>query len=99
MVSKAHQQGVKRTVREHDKEGWNVRAEVSGWPQPPTIAGRRPDVLATKRRSRRVIEIETDANAHQGQHETFHRHAAQKTNTIFIGYVVDSAGRRIERFE
>lgn len=101
MPSKPHQLGVKRTAREHENDGWKVRAEVGGWPQPPSIAGRRPDVLATKRGSRRVIEIETDANAHQGQHETFRRHAAQKTNTntIFIGYIVDSAGRRIEQFE
>lgn len=99
MVSKAHQRGVKRTASEHENDGWNVRAEASGWTQPPTIAGRRPDVLATKRGSRRVIEVETDTHAHQGQHGTFRRHAAQKTNTIFIGYIVDSAGRRIERFE
>lgn len=99
MPSEAHQLGVRRTARDHDNDGWNVRAEISEWPQPPTIAGRRPDVLATKRGSRRLIEIEVDANAHQRQHKTFRRHAAQKKNTIFIGYVVDSAGRRIEKFD
>jgi hypothetical protein len=99
MPSRAHQKGVKRTAREHDNEGWNVRADLNGWSNPPVIAGRQPDVLATKRGSRRIIEIETEVNAHQDQHATFRRHAGQKTNTVFIGYIVDSMGRRIEQFE
>nr|RDZ30297.1 hypothetical protein DEQ67_14615 [Haloferax sp. Atlit-48N] len=98
MVSRAHQKGVNTTAEEHDRNGWNVKAALRGWTQPPTIAGHIPDVVATKRGSRRVIEIETSRNDQKRQHEAFRRHAGQKANTVFIGYVVDSAGRRIDQF-
>lgn len=99
MPSRAHQKGVRTTAKKHDQKGWNVRADISGWPQPSVIAGRRPDVVATKRGSRRIIEIETSRNAHDDQHTSFRRHAAQKSNTVFFGYVVDAAGRRIDQFD
>jgi hypothetical protein len=99
MVSKAHQKGVRTTAKEHDRDGWNVKADIRGWPQPPTVAGRVPDVLATKRGSRRIIEIERNQGDHPRQHTSFRRHAGQKSNTIFIGYVVDSAGRRVDQFK
>jgi len=98
MPSRAHQRAVRRTARELEGDGWNVRADVGHWPNPPTIAGRQPDVVATKRGSRRIIEVETKTTAHQDQHETFRRHAGQKSNTVFIGYVADSEGKRIDQF-
>ena len=94
----AHDKGVERVARRHDNDGWNVRADVSGWPTPDTIAGRRPDVLATKTGSRRIIEVETDSTDDHRQHEKFRRHAGQKANTVFIGLIVDTRGRRIGTF-
>lgn len=94
----AHDKGVERVADRLERDGWNVRADIAGWPQPRTIAGRRPDVIATKRGSRRIIEVETDRSDDHRQHEKFRRHQSQKANTKFIGYVVDSIGRRRETF-
>lgn len=99
MPSEAHQKGVRKTAREHDQNGWNVKADLRNWPQPPTVASHIPDVVATKRGSRRIIEIEISEGAHGSQHTAFRRHAGQKSNTVFFGFVVDAAGRRIKRFE
>lgn len=95
----AHDRAVERVADRHERDGWNVRADVSGWPTPGTVAGRRPDVVATKRGSRRIIEVETDRSDDHKQHAKFRRHAGQKSNTKFLGMLVDSAGRRIDRFE
>ena len=99
MPSREHQKGVRKTAIEHDRNGWDLKADLRGWPHPPIVAGRRPDVVATKRGSRRIIETERSRGAHGDQHTAFRRHASQKTNTIFFGCVVNAAGRHVERFD
>lgn len=95
----AHDKAVERIAREHSNDDWNVEADVAGWSTPDTIAGRRPDVIATKTGSRRIIEVETDRSDDTRQHQKFRRHAGQKANTVFRGVVVDASGRRIDRFK
>lgn len=94
----AHDKAVERIARRHDKDGWKVQADVAGWPTPDTIAGRRPDIIATKTGSRRIIEVETDPDDDRAQHEKFRRHAGQKANTYFEVVVVDAAGRKRATF-
>lgn len=94
-----HDKGVQAEARELQREGWNVRADhLNGWSNPPKINGHYPDVYATKRGSRRIIEIETDASEDKAQHTAFRRHASQKQNTIFYGRVVDRGGNRRRTF-
>lgn len=98
---KAHDKGVLATARELDRKGWNVRADhLSGhkWDTPPEVNGHVPDVYATKRGGTRIIEIETSPDDDHDQHSAFRRSAGQ-TGANFYGYIVDSAGRRQEKFE
>lgn len=95
----ANDQAMNRIAQKHSQEGWSVKADVSGWPQPETIVGRRPDEIATRRGSRRVIEVETDRSGDTRQHHKFRRHAGQTAITKFYGYIADKAGRRQSRFE
>lgn len=98
-LESAHDTAVDRIAQRHQNDGWRVQADVPGYTNPDTIAGRIPDIVATKRGSRRIIEVETDRSDDQKQHEKFRRHTGQKANTKFMGYVVDRAGRRRERFD
>jgi hypothetical protein len=98
-ASEAHQKGVRKTAKNLKNDGWNVKAAATHWDQPPLVAGHRPDVYATKKGSRRIIEIETDGGDQPDQHEAFRRSAAQRTGTVFYGYVVDAAGRRTTKFD
>lgn len=97
---KAHDTAVKRIADELDDD-WTVRADhVGDYPDPDTVGGggttrgRIPDIIATRRGSRRIVEVETDPDEDQAQHRVFKNHAAQKTNTRLIIWLVDSAGRR-----
>lgn len=95
----AHDERVAAHARSLSDDGWNVRADVEGWDQPPTIAGHRPDIYATKPGSTRIVEVETDPDDDPGQHTAFRRHAAQKRNTKFYGLVAGPNGGHAGVFE
>jgi hypothetical protein len=96
-AQEAHDKGVHAEALELRRDGWNVLADLPGWTRPPLIAGRRPDIYATKRGHTRIVEIETDEQNDHDQRSTFRRHAGQKgQNTTFIVKVVNSTGRRIK---
>lgn len=74
--------------------------DVSGYGDPSTVGGggttqgRIPDIIATKRGSTRIIEVETDPDDDHAQHRVFKNHVAQKANRRLIIWLVDSAGRK-----
>lgn len=82
-----HDRTVKREAIELKKEGWNVKADLKGFEQPDPIgrSGRIPDIVATKRGHRKIIEVETPTSVVKDKEQlsTFRRHAAQKPNTTF----------------
>jgi hypothetical protein len=95
----AHDQAVKNLADELDSEGWSVEADdVSGYDDPDTIGeggttrGRIPDIIATKRGSTRIIEIETGPEDDQAQHRVFKNHVRQKANRRLIIWLADSRG-------
>lgn len=96
----AHDKGVLAEARELERDGWNVRADVTEeeFEQPPEVGGHRPDVYATKRGGTRIVEIETDLDDDHDQHSAFRRSAGQ-TGAKFYGWIVDNGGNRRERFE
>lgn len=96
----AHDKGVLAEARALDRDGWNVKADVSGhgYGQPPTINGSIPDVYATKRGGTRIVEIETDPGDDSAQHTAFRRSAGQ-TGANFYGWIVDKGGNRRTKFE
>ncbi len=54
-----HNEKVRQIANQLDKQGYDVQADVSGFPKPDTIGGLRPDVIAKKPGERKIIEVET----------------------------------------
>lgn len=81
-----HDRTVKKEATKYKRKGWKVQADIHGYPKPPLIAGRRPDVRATKPGTTHILEVETPATMKRdkAQHTTFRRHAGQKPRTKFI---------------
>lgn len=97
----AHDKAVKTIADDLKGKDWKVRADdVRGYSDPTTVGGggrtqgRIPDIIATKRGSTRIIEVETDPTEDQAQHRVFKNHVAQKANRRLIIWLVDSLGRR-----
>lgn len=54
-----HDAEVRRVAQTLEKKGYKVAADVRGFHQPDTIGGYRPDVVGTKGRERKIVEVET----------------------------------------
>jgi hypothetical protein len=59
MAKTKHDTAVEKTAKKLKKEGFNVKADVPGFRQPPNMGGCRPDIYAEKGKDKRIIEIET----------------------------------------
>ncbi|SEO27724.1 hypothetical protein SAMN04487948_101481 [Halogranum amylolyticum] len=92
----AHDTGVAREAEELERAGWTVTAAVPGWDDPDRIDGYVPDIVATKRSTRRVIEVETDTSADQDRHTALRDVADRRRETVFYVILVDSNGRRVQ---
>lgn len=83
----SHDQKVRQIERKLTSQGWNVRADLPGHNKPTPIGkGKKvPDIEATKRGHRKIIEVETPDTVEKDrkQQATFRRHAGQKPNTTF----------------
>jgi len=83
----AHDREVRRVAKKLEREGWNVQADLPDYETPKPIGKEKrvPDIVATKRGHRKVIEVETPDTLKKDkrQQETFRRHAGQKPNTTF----------------
>ena len=82
-----HDSAVRRSASGLQSNGWQVKADVSGFPKPETLAingqKRRPDIIATKGADTRIIEWETPSSLgkDKGQHAAFRSYARQHKNT------------------
>ena len=54
-----HNTRVREVARQYEKQGFDVKADISGFSKPGTIGGYRPDVVAKKGRQRKIVEVET----------------------------------------
>ena len=83
-----HDAEVRRTARGLERRGYAVEADVRGFPQPDTIGGYRPDVVAKKGRERKIIEVETTDSVgsarDQKQQQAFRQAAKRSEDTKFI---------------
>ena len=82
-----HDALVRKIAGQLDKQGYDVQADVGGFPQPDTIGGLRPDVIAKKPGERKIIEVETpdslkDARAEK-QRQAFKEAADRSKKTTF----------------
>lgn len=88
-----HDAEVRRIAKELREQGHNVQADVRGFPQPKTIAGYRPDVVAKKGSEKKIVEVETPdsvGNARDlAQQKAFRQGANRSKNPKFRRSVTD----------
>ncbi|MBA7604143.1 hypothetical protein ES703_11262 [subsurface metagenome] len=54
-----HDRMVEKVAQDYETRGYDVSADVEVYPQPPTIGGYRPDIVATKGGHETIVEVET----------------------------------------
>jgi len=89
----AHDKQVKGVAQSLKRQGYDVRADVPGFKKPPTLGGYRPDVVAEKGKSRKIIEVETpDSKGSKrdcAQQKAFRRVADRSKSTTFRREITD----------
>ncbi len=80
-----HDRKVRRIAAAYWGRGYNVRAAVPGYERPKPIRGRIADVVATKGKTTKIIEVETDQtfNRHKDQRNILKDYANGKSRTRF----------------
>jgi hypothetical protein len=82
-----HDAEVRSIARKLEEQGYNVKADISGYQKPDTIRGFRPDVVGTKGRERKIHEVETQDSLgsarDQKQQKAFRQAADKSKNTTF----------------
>ena len=81
---------VRRIAGGYKSQGWKVKADVRGSPAPRTIYGRQPDVIATKGKKMRIVEVETKSSMKKDapQRNAFKRFASLDKKRKFRTSVV-----------
>ena len=87
-----HDAAVRRIAKELEAKGFDVEADVSGYTRPGTFRGYRSDVVATKGKERKVVEVETsesvDSTRDRKQQQAFRNVASRSKHTTFKRVVV-----------
>ncbi len=87
-----HDTEVRRLANQYKRQGYDVKADIRGFSKPDTIGGYRPDVVATKGRQRKIVEVETtesiSSTRDEGQQRAFRKAAKRSENTTFRRLVV-----------
>lgn len=88
-----HDAEVRLVARDLERKGFDVQADVRGFPKPKTLGGYRPDVIAKKGAERRIVEVETPDSLNSTrdveQQRAFRAAANRSKNTIFRRTVAD----------
>ncbi len=82
-----HDAKVLTIARRFEKQGFNVQADIAGYPKPPTINGYRPDVVAKDGWDRKIVEVETPESVTStrdlAQQQAFRQAANRSEHTTF----------------
>ena len=82
-----HDKVVLREANKLERRGFDVTADISGFPDPKTLGGYQPDIIATKGSKRVIVEIETPASQDSArdlaQKRAFRQAADRSQNTGF----------------
>ena len=82
-----HNKTVRKEANKLLRKGFNVDADIPGFQQPKTLGGYRPDIIASKGRQRKIIEVETpdskDSARDKDQQQAFRESANRSNDTIF----------------
>jgi len=84
-MSSKHDREVRKIAEKMKRKGWKVKADLPGYEQPSPIGKykRIPDIEATKPGSRRIIEVEGEAED-KAQITSFKQSARTRSRTKFI---------------
>lgn len=92
-----HDAEVRRVARQFKGKGYDVQADVRGYPKPDTIGGLRPDVVAKRGVERKIVEIETPESRNTArdlaQQQAFRQAAKRSKDTTFRRVVVGTADK------
>lgn len=87
-----HDAEVARIANQFERQGYDVKADIKGYPRPDTLGGYRPDVVAKRGIEREIVEVETpgsvDSTRDKNQQEAFQRAANRSKSTEFSRKVV-----------
>ena len=82
-----HDAQVRQIAKKLRDGGYKVQADVRGFPQPDTIGGYRPDVVAKKGKQKKIVEVETQDSVNSArdkeQQKAFRQAANRSENTTF----------------
>ncbi len=87
-----HDAEVREIAEQFERQGFEVDADISGFPKPQTLGGKRPDVVARRGGQRKIVEVETTESAETArdlnQQKAFRAAAKRSKNTTFVRRVV-----------
>ena len=80
-----HDRKVRQIANQLKKQGYNVKADIPGYENPPDIgkSEHTPDIFATKGSKTKIIEVDTPGTENKEQLSAFKRSAAQRDNADF----------------
>lgn len=83
----SHDKKVRQEVNKLKRKGFDVKADLPGFEHPKTLGGFRPDIIATKNKQRKIVEVETpeskESARDKSQQQAFKKIAKQSNNTTF----------------
>jgi hypothetical protein len=79
----------------YDRQGYSVKANVSGWSKPPTIEGLIPDIRATRGNQVIIGKMlrEEDLGAAEMEYGKLSEYAGRDENTSFRVYLTSEDGK------
>ena len=85
MPSEEHDNKVRRIAAAYLGMGYDVRADLPDYTRPKAIRGRIPDVVATKGKTTKIVEVETPETfrSHKDQRDILRDYAKQRRRTSF----------------
>ncbi len=82
-----HNKSVQKEANQLEQQGFDVTADIAGFPKPLTIERVRPDIDANKGKKRVIVEVETkdsiDGARAQRKKQAFQKAAKRSRNTTF----------------
>jgi len=80
-----HDLAVECSAEYYEQEGYNVQADIEGYKSPKLINGKRPDIVATKKDDKVIVEVETEDSLEtdQKQLKVFKDYAGSHKNVRF----------------
>ncbi|HJT10259.1 MAG TPA: hypothetical protein VJ771_05690 [Candidatus Nitrosotalea sp.] len=80
-----HNNSILRRAVGLEANGWKVKADIQGFKRPPVLNHSRPDIIATKGKRRRIIEVETTDTRFRDrpQHRKLREYARNHRRTEF----------------